>query len=110
MFLLLPSLLIKLAAPDSPNFLGIYFMEDGTDYRQQTRAFNLLDDVIITETRRIVCYNQTIYDDIRVEPKECFGMSLGVRNNPRTTVETTVRPDYDQVSICILDNDSKCSF
>ena len=36
-------------APDILNFLGQYFMLNGTDYAQQTRAINAIDDETIRE-------------------------------------------------------------
>ena len=93
-------------APDEPNFLGIYPMADGTDFAQQTLAINVIDDIIINATRRIICYNQPIYEDVRLELDEYAGLTLGV-NNAMTTVLTIVEPMYDQVSILIQDNDSE---
>ncbi|CAI8053259.1 hypothetical protein GBAR_LOCUS29128, partial [Geodia barretti] len=37
-----------LATPDSPNFLGLYSMAQGTDYAQQTRVYNSIDDHLIS--------------------------------------------------------------
>ena len=86
-------------APDSPNFLGLYSMVQGTDYAQEIRGIN---DHLISELSRIVCYNQTIYDDALVEGSEYFGLTLSV---PEASVLTQVRPMYDQAAILILDND-----
>ena len=82
-------------------------MMDGTDYAQQTRYTNLIDDIIIRQEMRVVCYNQSIYDDLRVELDEYAGLTLGVWDNRFTTVLTLVEPMYDQASILILDNDSE---
>ena len=79
-------------------------MLNGTDYVQQTMFVNAIDDEIITELMRIVCYNQSIYDDIRLEDDEWLGLTLSV---DRASVLTIVRPMYDQAAIQILDNDSK---
>ena len=79
-------------------------MIEGTDYAQQTSDVNAIDDI---KLRRIVCYNQTIYDDSHVKLDEYAGLTLGVRHNynqPRTQLKDM----YDQASILILDNDSKC--
>ena len=82
-------------------------MMDGTDYAQQIRFANLIDDTVIRQEMRIVCYNQSIYDDLRVELDEYAGLTLGVSSNQFTTVLTLVEPMYDQASILILDNDSE---
>ena len=86
-------------------------MMDGTDYAQQARYTNLIDDIIIRQEMRIVCYNQSIYNDLRVELDEYAGLTLGVRDNRFTTVFTIaltlVEPMYDHASILILDNDSE---
>ena len=95
--------------PDVPNILGQYFMLNGTDYARQTRAINAIDNETIRENdfneiRRIVCYNQSIYDDIRLEDDEWLGLTLSV---DRASVVTNVRPMYDQAAIMIQDNDSQ---
>ena len=82
-------------------------MLSGTDYAQQTRAINAIDDETIRENdfneiRRIVCYNQSIYDDIQLEDDEWLGLTLSV---DRASVLTNVRPMYDQAAIMIQDND-----
>ena len=85
-------------------------MAEGTDFAQQTRAVNIIDDIIITEKRRIICYNQSIYDDPCLEPDEYAGLTLGVideDDEDRTTVLTELEPLYDQASILIVDNDSE---
>ena len=91
-------------APDSPNFLSFYSMARGTDYAQQTLVINTIDDRLISELSRIVCYNQTIYDDALVEGSEYFGLTLSVSE---ASVSTQVRPMYDQAAILILDNDGQ---
>ena len=81
-------------------------MLEGTDFAQQTRRINVIDDSIITEERRLICYNQPIYDDPCLEPNEYVGLTLGVIDEDHTTVRTVVEPLYDQASILIVDNDS----
>ena len=100
---------LNFPAPDIPNFFGQYFMLNGTDYAQQTRAINAIDDETIRENdfneiRRIVCYNQSIYNDIRLEDDEWLGLTLSV---DRASVLTNVRPMYDQAAIMIQDNDRR---
>ena len=76
-------------------------MVEGSDYAQQTMAVNAIDDILISELMRVICYNQTIYDDPCVELDEYAGLSLRV---PEGTISP---PPCDQASILILDNDSK---
>ena len=82
-------------------------MADGTDYSQQIVPRNELDDILITNLSRIICYNQTIYNDIRLESDEYLGLSLGVEDNQFTTSRTIVKPLFDQLSVLILDDDCK---
>ena len=99
--------LLSFPAPDIPDFLSRYHMIEGSDYVQQTSVVNAIDDTLISEIRRIVCYNQTIYDDQRVELDEYAGLTLGIKDNRLTTIITLVKPEYDQSAILIIDNDSK---
>ena len=80
-----------------------------TDYAAQTIWTNAIDDETIRENepneiRRIVCYDQPIYDDDCLEEDEWLGLTLDV---DRETVLTIVRPMYNQSAILIQDNDSK---
>ena len=95
-------------AADAPNFLSIYNMEEGTDFAQQTNTVNDIDDILIREENRIICYHQPIYEDLSLEQDEYAGLSLGVRDNALTTIATNVKSMYDQTSILILDNDNEC--
>ena len=82
-------------------------MIEGSDYAQQTSPVNAIDDTLISEIRRIVCYNQTIYDDQHVELDEYAGLTLGIEDNRLTTIITLVKAEYDLAAILIIDNDSK---
>ena len=77
-----------------------------SDYEQQQLLSNRIRSIGINATRRVICYDQPIYDDLRLEPAEYFGMILIVQM-PLTTVLTEVRPMYDQVAILILDDDGE---
>ena len=92
--------------PDAPDFLSRYLMLERTDFAQQTVPVNAIDDVFITQLMRIVCYNQPIYEDLRLELDEYAGLTLGVRETG-TTVRTEARQRYDEASILIVDNDSE---
>ena len=81
-------------------------MADGTDFSQQTRGVNVIDDTFITAVIRVISYNQPIYEDMHVELDEYAGLTLGVIDI-LTTVLTDVKAMYDQASILIVDNDSE---
>ena len=88
-------------------------MRPMTDYEEQSSPFfNRISNTVINATRRIICYNQPIYDDDRLEPIEYAG--LGLSANPEdffinpSSVMVVVRPMYDDSVICIVDNDGKC--
>ena len=87
-----------------PNFLGLYPMAPMTDFAQQTVGVNAIDDETITELMRVVCYDQPIYEDMRLEGDEWLGLTLDV---DRASVLTSVQPFYDQAAILIQDNDSR---
>ncbi|CAI8013544.1 hypothetical protein GBAR_LOCUS8570 [Geodia barretti] len=93
------------ATPDIPDFLSRYPMAERSDFQQQTSAVNSIDDVLISQLMRIVCYNQTIYDDLRLEANEYAGLMLEVRDNPQTTVLTLEKELFNETSILIVDND-----
>ena len=83
-------------------------MAERTDFAQQTRAVNVIDGIIITEERRIICYNQLIYNDDILELDEYAGLTLGViEKENEYQIPTEVKSMYDQASILILDNDSE---
>ena len=94
--------------PDPFNFLTqSYEMISFSDYEQQQLLSNRIRSIGINATRRVICYDQPIYDDLRLEVSEYFGMTLTVQGMPSTTINTEVRPMYDQVAILILDDDGK---
>ena len=70
------------------------------DYQQQLLRFNDLRDIQIHETRRKICYNQTIYNDVRLEADEWIGLTLQIAANTTTTVT-----GIDHTAIRIIDND-----
>ena len=78
-----------------------------TDFEEQIKGINHIRNTIINETSRFICYNQIIYDDMRLEMSEYAGLTLAVRD---ASVRTEVKPMYDQVSIMILDDDGKVQF
>ena len=98
------TLCILSPAPDWPDFLGTYLMQEGTDYAEQTFGVNAIDDQVINAARRIICYDQPIYDDGHLEVSEYAGLTLGVYY---ATVRTEVQEFYNFASIQILDDDSE---
>ena len=91
------------SVPDPPNLLNrTYDNIMFSDYEQQIFGFNHIRNTVFNETREIVCYNQTIYDDMRLEVSEYLGLTLTVEN-----MSPYIDPFYSQVAIQILDNDSK---
>ena len=94
--------------PDIYNFLNqSYEMNPFSDYQQHTFGFNPITNTVINATRTIICYDQPIIDDMRLELSEYFGLTLVVQGMPLTTVFTEIQPMYDQVAIKILDDDGK---
>ena len=75
----------------------------GRDYTEQTIGSNLIANEEINEFMKIVCYNQPIVDDERVEESEYIGLALAVRN---ATTITLVQQMYDYAVIKILDDDN----
>ena len=83
-------------------------MPERTDYAQQTFGVNAIDDQLINATRRIVCYDQPIYDDNRLELSEYAGLTLDVDDAEHvTTFRTEVQDLFDFASIRILNDDSE---
>ena len=102
------TLCILSPAPDAPDFLSRYRMAEGTDYAEQTIGVNAINDQLINATMRIICYEQPIYDDRRLEVSEYAGLTLDVDDIIHfTTVRTEVQELYDFASIRICDDDSE---
>ena len=106
-YLIIHATLFPSVAPDVINtFTRMYPRLPMTDYEEQTIAINRITDTVITATRRIICYNQTIYNDMRLEVAKYTGLGL-VPDNLLSTVLTEVEPMYNESSILIIDDDSK---
>ena len=96
------------AAPDTPNrFNGNHPMAPRTDYEEETSRFSTIRDTDITEFKRMICYEQVVYDDLRLEKEEYVGLAL-VPDDLDTVVET--EPLYNESVVIIIDDDSKCFF
>ena len=95
-YLIIHATLFPSVAPDVINtFTRTYPRLPMTDYEEQTIGTNLIRDTKITATRRIICYNQTIYNDMRLEVSEYTGLGLIV-DNALSTVLTEVEPMYNE--------------
>ena len=83
-----------------------------TDYELQEFFFNRIRTQLIDDFHRRVCYNQTVYDDLRLEATEYAGLTLEVQDleslGGPTTINTVV--DINHAAFRIIDNDSKLSF
>ena len=79
-------------------------MMSGSDYEQQTSNYNAISSKQISEIMRIVCYNQTIYDDAKMEDLEYAGLTLRVEES---SVPVEVKPLFDQAAILIYDDESR---
>ena len=84
-------------ATDIFTILGVYLMIPSADFRQPVLGFNDIRDMAITETSRVICYNQIIYDDDRIEEDEFFSLSLTVQD--RSPVGTQVHPQFSSTSL-----------
>ena len=76
-----------------------------TDYEEQTWSQNRIRDKLINATGRVICYDQSIYNDEHLESSEYVGLQLDVRE--ATVGIVVVQPQYDNAAILILDDDSQ---
>ena len=80
-------------------------MDPLADYAPPVRSFNPIMDLVITVTTRLICYNQTIYDDSRVEENEFFSLTLIVQDG--SAIMTQVDPQLSSTVVKIVDDDGK---
>ena len=94
--------------PDPYNFVTrSYNMIPFSDYEQQQLFSNRIRNIGINATRRLICYDQPIYDDVRLEVSEYFGLTL-FNDTVRSAIKRiNIRPMYDQVAILIIDDDGE---
>ena len=78
-----------------------------TDYQEQTRSRNIIRNTVINATRRIICYDQPIYNDERLELSEYAGLQLDVREASVDVSIVHVQEQYDNAAILIVDDDSQ---
>ena len=92
-----------LTAADTLNSVGFYLMDPLADYPPPVQYFNPIMNMVITGTTRAICYNQTIYDDIRVEEDEFFSLTLIVQDGSAENTET--HSQLSSTFVWILDDD-----
>ena len=79
------------------------------DYEKQEFGFSAIRNERITEEHRKICYNQTVYDDTRLEATEYFGLTLEVQDLVAQGGPTTgyTEVDIEHAAIRIIDYDGK---
>ena len=92
-------------AADTFSLGGFYRMDEGADYPPVIAGFNPIMNMVITGTNRVICYNQTIYDDDRVEEDEFFSLTLTVQDGSAQI--TLVDPQLSTAVIKIVDDDGE---
>ena len=92
-------------APDTIHPLfGFYNEDPGSDYPPplEDRA-EQIKDLPITQTTRVVCYNQAIYEDETVEQDEFFSIIIIIQDN--SAVGTVIDANFGRAVLTIRDND-----
>ena len=82
--------------------LNRHNMIPGSDYEEETRSASTIRSTFIDELRRQICYDQVIYDDLRLELTESAGLTL-VSDDPDVFV--VVEPFYHDSVFFIIDDD-----
>ena len=95
-------LTLPLLAPDPPGNLSEHTMISLSDYEEETLGSSTIRDTFIKEERRLICYDQVIYDDLRLELTETTGLGL-VPDDPDNVV--VVEPYYGDSVVFIIDDD-----
>ena len=76
-----------------------------TDYEEQIESQNRIKNMVISAMRRMICYNQSVYDDVRLEMSEYAGLQLSVGDSTVGLVD--VQKQYGSAVVLILDDDSQ---
>jgi hypothetical protein len=92
-----------LATADTLDLGGFYNFDDLADYQPPLQSFNPIMRLSITQTNRIICYDQIIYGDTRAEEDECFTLTLTVQD--RSSIMTSVDPQRSSAVIQIVDDE-----
>ena len=82
-------------------------MNPNADYPPPVKGFNPITEMnlIITETNRVICYNQTIYDDDRPEDDEYFSLILIVQSE--SAIPTQVDSKLNTALVKIINDDGE---
>ena len=80
-------------------------MDPLADYVPPVMSFNPIMNMIIGKSTHTICYNQTIYDDSRVEEDEFFSLTLLVQAG--SAIVTQVDPELSSTLVKIMDDDGK---
>ena len=89
-------------AADTLDVLGFYNMDELADFRPPVQFFNPIRHMAITETNRVICYNQIIYGDGQDEEDEYFSLTLTVQDR-----SFAVDSQYSISVIRIVDDDGR---
>ena len=95
-------------AADTLDYFGSYTMEELADFRPPVQFFNPIRLKVITETNRVICYNQIIYGDVRLEEDEYFSLILLAQD--RTSIISLLDPQHDSSVIRIIDDDGRSHY
>ena len=73
-------------------------MAEESDFAQQNVSVNAIDDFLITEERRIICYSQLIYEDSHLEPDE-FSLVVDKTNRSQCSLQSSLCMTRHQFSL-----------
>ena len=81
----------------------------GSDYIPQSEGANYFrdNDIVINAANPHICYNETVYWDILIEPIEYYGLILLVFKEVPEDNDAQIRPGYDTAAVMIVDNDGR---
>ena len=103
-----PFCYISHAVPDTINVIGFYNNDPGADYPPPLLGLTgHIHNSSITETTRVVCYTQSIYEDEKVEQDEFFSLILIIQSNSAELIGK--ESDFSRTLFRIIDNDDSGS-
>ena len=90
--------------PNSPNVVGTHLPDPMADYEEETISYSTISEIptVIEEPERMGCYNQVIYDDLRLEKTEYAGLQVRPDDSA-----VHVENMYGNSVFAIIDDDSK---
>ena len=102
----LAHLLFLFIAADTLSLGGFYYtMDPLADFPPPMKKFNPIMNMIINNSTKTICYNQTIYNDNRVEEDEFFSLTLIVQDG--SAIVTQVDPQLSSTLVKIVNDDGK---